>query len=969
VYTPAKAQTIGTGTFRDGVPVFLRIDTDPNLTRNVQIDSVVSLSAQSITDRDTSRFLLSGIDWRYTQTSSAILSAEDIDKIPGQNLYLITDGIGRRLYLIRASDQVSTGEFGGPQGTPEFLEKPLDAFPYVDNNRNLKVVITDQGRHRVIQVDWLSKTIDWQYGGALGSGPNQLSSPSDAVSLNNGTEALICDTGNNRVIVIDTTSKAVLWNFGGGALNMPVDVEVEAATGLFLITDQNNHRVILVQRSTSQIVWQFGTGQMGSSDSTLNAPTDADVLPNGNVLICDAGNNRLIEVNRQKQIVYRFAHPLLDLRDADRIIEGPDIDKTLVVANNRPISQSIQPFRLAYFNETFVSGTRDFSRPVNYDSLRFRAIVQAGIAVRLRLRSANVLADLQTAPWLGPTSTTDFYAATTTANNPDTLTVTAAINPAHDGHRFYQFQAFLETANPLLTPRLLRVEVQAHFFDTASDGLITSEAIRDSLGKIITSWQMLIFNTVLPTDPQQRSQVQIEMRLLDEQGTNVLQGFSASSTTPENIFNLAQVEPLRRRQALRLQARLKTNNSSVTPRLNDWRLDWQNTRSTASRIRFTDANNQAVSFYRVPHITENPPLNLATVFVTLEDVNLLPIENAVSLQIRAQRSGDLQTALLTIQPSGQYTLRPGFPAVVSNFTGRENGILEVRDRDALFNRDTLTVRYVDPTDPADSSSARIAMIRSTPGDSLRVENVRGARVDTVAVGDTLYVHLFGETDRDFTPAQDSVVATLINPRTNDLETLTLYEIFNDTARVYTTGEFRSRIGIPILNVTGVDNDGRLHVFPGDQIRAEYVDLDNTKLQRTVQVRPQPQDTTIFILAGNKAFEFFVAPNPFSTRRGHDRLRLAAVANSGDMTLQRIEIYNLAGERIRTIPGDGLRFSGQAVITRRQPAFAENWWDFRTDNGALAAAGTYWAKFYALLTDQVSGRTQAVTTLRKFVIIR
>jgi hypothetical protein len=709
-----------------------------------------------------------------------------------------------------------------------------------------------------------------------------------------------------------------------------------------------------MRRADGSIVWQFGiTKQPGNTDDRLNTPTDADLLPSGNILICDAGNKRLIEVDRQtRAIVYRFEHPLEDLRDADRITENiSDRNKTLVIAKNLPVSQSIQPLRLAYFNETFLSERQTFLRPVNYNTLHFDAVPPPGTRVLLQLRSASTSEGLATARWYGPTSTTDFYTAATTA-----------INPIHNGDLFYQFRVSLETTSPLLTPKLLKLEVDAHYFDDQSDGVVTSKVIRDSLGFIITNWQSLIVNTILPDNIQLRSRVEIIINLLDEQG-KVLPGGTLdplSTITSTNTFDnlTSKIPSLRERQAVRLQARLSTNNSSVTPRLDDWRLEWQNTNSTPSSLRFTDSNGQEVSYYRAPSIDEFTLVG--TVFLTLQDINLLPIENRVDLQIRAQRSGDVESAFLTQQPSGLYILRPGFPALVTDSSPSRAGVLEVRDRD------TLTVRYKDPTDPADSSSASVVMIRLASG-SIRVENTRGARVDTVALGDTLHVRVLGETDNDFSPARDSIKVTVLNntgPR--DREKITLYEVANRTTGTFNTGEFLSRVGIPIFTVTSGNDDGKLQVVPGDQILAEYV--DNTTLQVTVQVRPQPQDTTIFILAGNRAFDFFVAPNPYNAKLHEGKLfRLAAIANSGDMSVDRIEIYNLAGMRIRTIPGNTLRFSGQQIIARRQPAFADRWWDFRTDDGALAAAGTYWAKFYATLTDQDG--TRAVTSLRKFIIIQ
>jgi len=965
-YTLSNAQNLGKGTFRDGFPRFLRVDS--TLTQNVALnDTVVSLLAKpaAITDQDT--FLLSGVDWRYPSNAPALFSPEDIDKLPeelepapgpAQDFYLITDGIpGGKVYLISNNDPTMVDEFGGAAN----LVRPVDAYPYRSSNGRFKVVITDQGGNRLMQIDWsFIKTIDWQYGGA----PNLLSSPADAVILSDGREVLIADAGNNRVIVVDTTSKAIVWNsttFGNLAFGTPVDVE--ASGGSFLITDQNNHRVIIVQRSNGQILWQFGNGRAGSSDSTLNKPSDADFLANGNILICDTGNKRLIEIDRNtRRKVYQFAHPLADLRDADRLFENiPDRDKTLVVANNLPISQNILPFRLAYASEVYESNRQnlDFSTPVDFDSLSFpraAADVPNGTRIRLRLRSASFIADLNNAKWYGPKDTLDFYAGATTA-----------INPVHDGQRFLQYQVFLDNninpqnqINPLLTPLLRKVKITAHFFDTNTNGVVTSMAIRDSAQLIITGWKRLAVNSVLPADPQQ---VPITLNIRDEANQTNLFSAPLGSTAGLNQFDLSVVDLLRRRQAVRLQAVLKTNNSAITPKLNDWQIEWENAKSTASSLKFTDPNGQPVNFYRVAPVEDNPPPNLGTVFLALDDMNLLPIEAAVNLEVLARLSGDKQTVRLERKPSGLFILNPGYPAVMTSAAPLRPDVLEGRSP-----RDTLTVRYVDPTDPTDISTARVVLIQNVKGNML-IEKRGGARVDSASVSDSLFVHLTGETDRDLSPARDSLVVEFINTNISDREKLTLYELANNT------GEFRSRVGIPLVRSTGgLVGDGKLQVSGGEQVRIEFLDFDNALLQQTIRVRAIPDpDGSIRTLAGNRAFDFFVAPNPYNEKlhnNANDGLRFGAVANNGDVLIRRIEIYNLAGERVRSLEGANLPL--QSVIGRGQVATTQRgsrWWDLRNDGGAAVASGTYWARVFLRYTDAASGATQETTAMRKFVIVQ
>jgi hypothetical protein len=73
-----------------------------------------------------------------------------------------------------------------------------------------------------------------------------------------------------------------------------------------LITDQANERIIEVNLG-KQIVWQYGTtGVSGNGPEQLNNPNCAELLENGHILICDENNNRAIEVTRDGRIVWQY---------------------------------------------------------------------------------------------------------------------------------------------------------------------------------------------------------------------------------------------------------------------------------------------------------------------------------------------------------------------------------------------------------------------------------------------------------------------------------------------------------------------------------------------------------------------------------------------------------------------------------------------------------------------------------------
>ena len=187
-----------------------------------------------------------------------------------------------------------------------------------------RFLIADQFNNRVIEVDRAGNIL-WHFG----RGPNDVSAASiigvnDAqrvgeLTLMAGTGAPagsepLCPAGcaDNRVLLVDRSGE-VVWRYGQfgvtGAgpneLNSPVQ-NTYLPNGDVLITDQGNQRVIEVTRH-KKIVWQYGTGATGSGFNELSNPNSAELLTNGHVLISDENNDRAIEVNKAHQIVATFS--------------------------------------------------------------------------------------------------------------------------------------------------------------------------------------------------------------------------------------------------------------------------------------------------------------------------------------------------------------------------------------------------------------------------------------------------------------------------------------------------------------------------------------------------------------------------------------------------------------------------------------------------------------------------------------
>ena len=99
----------------------------------------------------------------------------------------------------------------------------------------------------------------------------------------------------------------ILWQYGTTGvsgngfdqLNNPNSAEL-LKNGNVLIADESNNRVIEVDKTTLNIVATY------TAQGTMNAPAFASRLPNGQILVADGGNNQAIIVNKNDNIVFQY---------------------------------------------------------------------------------------------------------------------------------------------------------------------------------------------------------------------------------------------------------------------------------------------------------------------------------------------------------------------------------------------------------------------------------------------------------------------------------------------------------------------------------------------------------------------------------------------------------------------------------------------------------------------------------------
>ena len=129
--------------------------------------------------------------------------------------------------------------------------------------------------------------------------------PGDTASLG-GYKVLIADRGNNRLLLI-SPDKKITWeyDFTGIRRGTGADDAFFADGGKSVIVNlEHQHVIEVIDIATKQVTWQYGElGRPGARDGQLNYPDDAYKLANGDVMVADIRNCRVIEITPDKRIV------------------------------------------------------------------------------------------------------------------------------------------------------------------------------------------------------------------------------------------------------------------------------------------------------------------------------------------------------------------------------------------------------------------------------------------------------------------------------------------------------------------------------------------------------------------------------------------------------------------------------------------------------------------------------------------
>ena len=122
-----------------------------------------------------------------------------------------------------------------------------------------------------------------------------------------GGALLIADRGNDRMLLVSQGHK-ILWRFPtardlrrGVHLNFNDDGFVASGGAAIVANEEEAHTIVSINIRTHSRAHLFGTpGVRGGGASLLNTPDDAYPLPNGEVVVADAYNCRIIWIRRHR---------------------------------------------------------------------------------------------------------------------------------------------------------------------------------------------------------------------------------------------------------------------------------------------------------------------------------------------------------------------------------------------------------------------------------------------------------------------------------------------------------------------------------------------------------------------------------------------------------------------------------------------------------------------------------------------
>jgi hypothetical protein len=147
---------------------------------------------------------------------------------------------------------------------------------------------------------------------------------------------LIADRGNNRLLLVDTKG-TVLWTYPSSQIGPPSEGFYFPDDAFFVnhgrsvvVNEEGNQVVVRIAFPSGRLVWRYGhPGVFGSGPGYLHEPDDAYVLKNGQVVVADNQNCRIVFINHAGKITSQIGSIGFCLHQPPKGVGSPNGDTPL----------------------------------------------------------------------------------------------------------------------------------------------------------------------------------------------------------------------------------------------------------------------------------------------------------------------------------------------------------------------------------------------------------------------------------------------------------------------------------------------------------------------------------------------------------------------------------------------------------------------------------------------------------------
>jgi DNA-binding beta-propeller fold protein YncE len=241
------------------------------------------------------------------------------DLAPGQTFLIPDDAFfspdGRYIIATQEDDFVITvidpvtgkivwryGHSGVPGSGPGYVWNPDDAMMLPDGT----VISADIKNCRIIEIPQGGTAVSWQegmVGSCMHNPPRQYGSPNGVFPLPDG-HFLVTEINGDWVDEIDTAGH-VFWSAHPPSVYYPSDSN-QMGPGRYLTVDYSSPGQVVVFNQAGQTLWRY---RATTPPAALNHPSLGIALPNGDILLNDDENHRVIVIDpTTDRIVWQYGH-------------------------------------------------------------------------------------------------------------------------------------------------------------------------------------------------------------------------------------------------------------------------------------------------------------------------------------------------------------------------------------------------------------------------------------------------------------------------------------------------------------------------------------------------------------------------------------------------------------------------------------------------------------------------------------